>query len=46
MIKIIYKITDLPIEICENIYLNIVNNYSQVSKVKVLDFYSNNKFIV
>ena len=46
MIKILYKITDLPIEICENIYLNIVNNYSQVSKVKVLDFYSNNKFIV
>lgn len=46
MIKILYKITNLPIEICENIYLNIINNYSQVSKVKILDFYSNNKFIV
>lgn len=46
MIKIIYKITNLPIELCENIYLNIINNYSQVSKVKILDFYSNNKFIV
>lgn len=46
MIKIIYKITNLPIEICENIYLNIVKNYSQVSKVKVIDSYSNNKFIV
>lgn len=46
MIKIIYKITNLPIELCENIYLNIINNYSQVSKVKIIDFYSDNQFIV
>lgn len=46
MINILYKITKLPLEICENIYLNIIKNYSQISKVKVVDFYYNNKFIV
>ena len=44
MINILYKITKLPLEICDNIYLNIIKDYSQISKVKVVDFYYNDDY--
>jgi hypothetical protein len=46
MIGIINIITKLPKELCEIIYLFMINDYKQKTKVKMLRFYEKEKYLV
>lgn len=46
MIELINIITKLPKELCEIIYLFMINDYKQRTKVKMLHFYKKEKFLV
>lgn len=46
MIKIINHITNLPNEICEIIYLYMISDYKQKTKVKMIHFYEKEHFLI